>query len=193
MAVAATGKVASPLAIEFTRIVRRKPGRVRRLRRIGGRSMPGRPPAQRLLEDSFLLGARAKNRADLGAVHFGLGSGLYRAFDFAADLIELAAEVVERSPILELGDQQDIWVVRSTRLDHDDTIARNDSGLLGRFLLFLVGGRKPMHVVVEMAIDRADGRDIDHRPVVPVPTISVYGGRQRCRSNERCGAADNLN
>jgi hypothetical protein len=96
-----------------------------------------------------------------------------------ADLIELAAEVVERSPILELGDQQDIWLIRSTRLDHDDTIARNESGLLGRFLLFLVGGRKPMHVVVEMTIDRADGSDIDHRSVVPVPTVSVYGGRQR--------------
>src|ERR1700722_356736 len=152
--------------------------------------MPGRPPARRLLEDSFLWGARAKNCANLGAVHFGLGSGVYRAFDLGADLIELAAEVVERSPILELSDQQDIWLVRSTRLDHDDTIARNESGLLGRFLLLFVGGRKPMHVVVKMTIDRADGRDIDHRSVVPVPTISVYGGRQRRRSNERDGAAD---
>src|ERR1700686_4321957 len=82
----------------------------------------------RLLEDSFLLGAGAKNCANLGAVHFGLGSGLYRAFDLGADLVELAADVVERSPILELGDQQDIWLVRSTRLDHDDTIARNEPG-----------------------------------------------------------------
>ncbi len=71
---------------------------------MGGRCRAAHPRS-RLLEDSFLLGARAKNCANLSAVHFGLGSGLCRAFDLGADLIELAAEVVERSPILELGDQ----------------------------------------------------------------------------------------
>src|ERR1700719_2866700 len=86
---------------------------------VGGRCRAAHQRS-RLLEDSFLLGARAKNCANRCAVHFGRGSGVYRAFELGADLIQLAAEVVERSPILDLSDQQDHWLVRSTRLDHDD-------------------------------------------------------------------------
>src|SRR6266436_1400728 len=53
---------------------------------VGGRRWAAHQPS-RLLKDSFLLGARAKNCANLSAVRFGLGSGLYRAFGLSADLI----------------------------------------------------------------------------------------------------------
>src|ERR1700757_2264047 len=71
---------------------------------------------QSLLENRFLLGARAEHRTDLGAVRLGLGCRLGRALQLGADLIELAAEVVERRPVLVLGDQEDVRVVGSASL-----------------------------------------------------------------------------
>jgi len=49
----------------------------------------------------------------------------------------------------------DVGILRVVRLSDQYLIACNQAGGLRRLLLFLVGRREPMHVIIEMAVDGA--------------------------------------
>src|ERR1700733_7502068 len=149
--------------------------------------------AQTLLGAGALLGPGAEDGADLGAIDLGLVGLVYRTLGLGKERIESAAEVIECRPVLVGGDQQDIRVVRSARLHHDYRVVDDEARLLGRLRLLLEARRQPVHVVVEVAVDGADGGDIEHRSIAPIAAVGERRcGGQRGRNQQRRGGADSL-
>src|SRR5580700_9085540 len=92
--------------------------------------------------------------------------------------------MIEGRPVLELGDEDDIGILRVVRLSDQYLIARNQAGSLGRLLLFFIGRSEPMHVIIEMAVDGADEGDILYWSVIPIAAISVCHRRQRTQRHD---------
>src|SRR5579862_424915 len=88
------------------------------------------PPAglAGLLQFGGLHRLRAEHGADLAALRLRLIGLLDRALDPGTDCIQLAAEAIERGPVLEFGDQEDIRVARRACLNDENPVAENEPG-----------------------------------------------------------------
>jgi hypothetical protein len=69
-----------------------------------------------LFQLRYLHGIRTQHSANLAAIRLGLIRLLDRTFDLGAHLIKLAAEMIERRPVLILGDEYDVGILRVVRL-----------------------------------------------------------------------------
>src|ERR1700733_3924082 len=113
----------------------------------------------RLFKLQYLPDLGAEDAPDLIAFAgclVGIGD---RAFELLRDGVPFGKCTIQARKVFERGDQEQIRIIGTRRIELDYFVRDDVTQLLRRFLLFLVGRVEVLHVIVEMAVERSNLRD----------------------------------